>query len=420
MQLSERLSPTQRAALDTIRQAAASLGMSAYLVGGAVRDWLLGAPVIDDLDFVVEGDAIALAQQLRAQHGGSVQLYPRFGTATWRFADLVVDIATARRETYPHPAALPIVEPSTLETDLQRRDFTVNAMALRLSDGALIDPLGGRRDLDARVLRALHPRSFQDDPTRILRGARYAARLGFAVEPFTRAWMEDGLPYLRALSGERMKYDMELIFEEHHPEGALALLILWGAFRALGIPVPSPETLNRRFDRVRETLNDPRWAPATLGVSRPELQHALGWGALTYQLGQLAVSRWVDWIPFMHLVRDALVALGALGSLSAALFRARPSQQSALLSHFSALALCLGYTFERDPAKRAALLREHTEWRRTRPVCSGETLRALGLPPGPRYGKLLQRLRDAWLDGEVRSAEEEEALLRRLLAEQSE
>ncbi len=419
MRLIERLSPAQRFAFEAIRTAAEQLGIAAYLVGGAVRDWLLGLPTIDDLDFVVEGDALALAHRLREQHGGSVQTYPRFGTATWHIEALAVDIAMARQETYPHPAALPLVAPSTLAVDLHRRDYTVNAMALRLSDETIVDPLGGQRDLRARVLRALHPRSFVDDPTRILRGARYAARLGFKVEPSTRAWMADGLPHLRALSGERMKYDLELIFEEHRPEAALALLIAWGVFRAVRIPVPAPEALPIRFERVRETLSDARWSPESLGVSPQTLRHALGWGALTYQMGQLAVSRWVEWIPFTHVVRDALVALGALGSLSAALFRSRPSEQSALLSHFSPLALCLGYTFERDPAKRAAMLREHVEWRHTRPVCNGETLRALGLPPGPRYGVLLQRLRAAWLDGEVRSAEEEHALLQRLLAEPS-
>lgn len=413
--LTSLLKPQQRFVFDAIRDAAREAGMPAYLVGGAVRDWLLQLPEIDDLDFVVEGSAIALAESLRQRHGGEVQTYPKFGTATWRVNDVVVDLAMARRESYPRPAALPVVEPSDLPTDLLRRDFTVNAIAMRLDDFALIDPLGGRDDLQRGVMRVIHARSFIDDPTRMLRGARYAARFKFELDAETRMALEAGLPYVRALSGERVKYDLELNFEDREPEGALILLREWGVFEAAGIPVPPADQLAHRFRQAREVLWSGEWPIGTLHMSASELLHAIGWGALTYNIGQLGIARWVDWIPFEHHVRDALIDLGPLSSLSAASFRARRSRLSELLHNFSGLSLFLAYLFETNKLKRDALLCEWKDWRWVKPVTTGDDLRALGLPPGPAYGRILGRLRKAWLDDEVKSYADEQRLLQQLI-----
>src|SRR6478752_244315 len=152
-----------------------------YVVGGAVRDLLLGRPRAD-LDLVVVADPVALAECL----GSAVIEHARFGTAKLALDGHEVDIATARTETYPYPGALPVVEPAaTIEEDLGRRDFTVNAMAVPLEGPRLIDPQGGREDLERALLRVLHERSFVDDPTRAIRAARYAARFRFALEPET-------------------------------------------------------------------------------------------------------------------------------------------------------------------------------------------------------------------------------------------
>ncbi len=158
-----------------------SAGQPVYLVGGAVRDLLLGHGRVD-IDLVVEGDAAGLAARL----GADVVEHERFATAKARLDGHEVDIASARNEVYLHPGALPEVEPSSLGDDLARRDFTINAMAIPLGrEPILIDPHGGRDDLAAGLLRVLHPRSFADDPTRALRAARYAARFGFALEAET-------------------------------------------------------------------------------------------------------------------------------------------------------------------------------------------------------------------------------------------
>jgi tRNA nucleotidyltransferase (CCA-adding enzyme) len=409
------LTPAQRAIFDAVHKTAAQQNMSAYLVGGAVRDWLLGLPAIDDLDFVIEGDAIALADRLRQAYGGQVHAYPKFSTATWQRDGVTVDLATARCEEYPRPAALPLVSPSDLLTDLRRRDFTINAIAMRLADGALIDPLGGQADLRQGLMRVIHAQSFIDDPTRMLRGARYAARFGFALAPESQAALMAGLPHLRALSGERVKYDLELIFEERAPEEALKRLRSWGCFQAIGIPVPDDAQLTWRFGRARETLLAGEWPLESLHLTSHQLLRAIGWAALTYNLGQLAIARWIEWIPFDAHLRDALVALGPLSSLVTAVFCARRSCISRLLREFSGLSLFLAYLFETSKLKRDALLCEWKDWRWVRPVTTGDDLRALGLPPGPAYGRILDRLRCAWLDEEIHSYAEEQSLLATLI-----
>src|SRR5207244_1379788 len=158
-----------------------------YLVGGAVRDLLRRVESVD-LDLAVEGDAHLAAGTVAERLGGEVVLHDRFGTATVKAPDLTVDLAATRRETYAHPGALPDVEPATLADDLIRRDFTINAMAAGLSGddlGRLHDPHGGQADLEAGVIRILHPDSFVDDPTRLLRAVRYEGRLGVRLVPGT-------------------------------------------------------------------------------------------------------------------------------------------------------------------------------------------------------------------------------------------
>jgi tRNA nucleotidyltransferase (CCA-adding enzyme) len=413
------LTPNQRRVYDTVRRIAQREQVDAYIVGGAVRDWLMQKP-IGDLDIVLTTDAIHFARAVQRDVGGSLQEHERFRTATWHSHGLHTDMTTARIETYARPAALPsVTTPATIEQDLLRRDFSVNAMALRLGDETLLDPLSGQADLQQRTLRALHAHSFSDDPTRILRAARYAARLGFALDAETQHWLNAGLPYVKDLSGERVKYDVELIFELHAPERALRLIYEWGVFKSAGIVLPDPARMEARFAQARTRLAAGQWdmlaLANALGLTLVDIGHAVGWSALTYHLGQLSASRWIEWIPFTTPVREALLSLGVLSTLSAVLFGGRASQQSEFLKTFSGLALFLGWLFEHDEHKRQAMYREWHVWRDTQPVTTGDDLRARGLAPGPRYRELLSSLRNAWLDGSVQSAEDEYALLERLL-----
>ena len=416
--LIQTLSPEQQRVLTAIRDTASAAGVSAYLVGGAIRDWLLGVSNISDLDFTIEGDAIAFAEQLVAQHGGQLLAHEKFRTATWHASELLsVDITTARHETYARPAALPDVEPSDIDTDLRRRDFAINAIALRLNDGNMIDPFDGRGDLERKQMRILHPRSFVDDPTRLFRGARYATRLGFAFNAATLDAVQPALRFMKNLSGERVKYDLELIFEETQPELALNWLLQQRVFRAMDIPIIPSDQFPVRFTKMRNALITGEWPLDSLGLTGRELLHSLGWGTLIYNAGMLGITRLAEWLPFTGALRETLFSLGPLGTLSSEYFRPvhKLSEQSALLRDFNGLALLIAYVYSQDALKRHAMLCEWRDWRWVRPTINGDDLKALGVPPGPRYRILLDQLRNAWLDGEVNSQTEEQAFLRDLL-----
>lgn len=196
-----------------------------YVVGGAVRDVLLEREP-HELDFVVEGDAVAVARRAAARLGGRMTVHERFGTATVEAPGAVFDLVSARRERYERPGALPLVElGAPLRDDLARRDFTVNAIALHLVDGDLVAHPGALDDLRAGRLRVLHERSFLDDPTRLLRLARYAARLGFEPEPDTDALAAQAVASgaVETVTGSRLGAELRLLLREPQPDALVAL-----------------------------------------------------------------------------------------------------------------------------------------------------------------------------------------------------
>lgn len=226
--------------METIGRIAEDHGLKAYAVGGCVRDWMRGVASTVDVDVTVEGSGTALAHHLGEAFGMPVRLHPQFGTATlelprrgrWRAMRRRLDIATCRKETYREPAAYPQVSTGTLREDLRRRDFTVNAMAVALNPnrfGRLVDPFHGSRDLRKRQLRILHPGSFVDDPSRILRAARFAARFHVGLERRTARQMSRALAngLLGRLNRGRLRKEFERMAAEPHPLGALACLGRW-------------------------------------------------------------------------------------------------------------------------------------------------------------------------------------------------
>jgi tRNA nucleotidyltransferase (CCA-adding enzyme) len=222
--------------LRAIGRRAQALGMPAYAVGGCVRDWWLGISTVTDLDVVVEGDGIAAAEAVARELGGAVEIHRQFGTATVRVAGaagagapLRVDFATCRTERYAEPAAYPAVALGTLEQDLRRRDFTMNAMALAIDPvrfGRLIDPFGGREDLRRRRLRALHRRSFIDDPSRILRGLRFAHRfrIGWERQTLRDASAAVDASLITRLNAGRLRKESRLMLREPRPTADLRRL----------------------------------------------------------------------------------------------------------------------------------------------------------------------------------------------------
>ncbi|MGZ9165627.1 MAG: CCA tRNA nucleotidyltransferase, partial [Anaerolineales bacterium] len=218
-----------------VRMEAEKLGLPLFIVGGSVRDLVLGRAV-NDFDLTVEGDAIALARSLASRHGGKVTAHTEFGTAKWFLPDNLksdaeahdtLDIVSARSETYKHPAALPTVRTGSIKDDIRRRDFTINALAIRLDGshfGELRDDLNGMDDLHKGIIRVLHPRSFIDDPTRMYRAVRYEGRYEFKIAEDTLALISEARPLVEKLSAQRIRHELDLILEEPNAASMLARL----------------------------------------------------------------------------------------------------------------------------------------------------------------------------------------------------
>lgn len=345
-------------------------------------------------------------------------------TATWKMGGTSIDLATARQESYARPAALPQVQPADIYTDLARRDFSINAMALCLApqQDVWLDRYNGQQDIQKKQLCVLHPHSFQDDPTRLFRAARYAARFGFCLAPETFDLIPTGLPHLTSLSGERIKYELELIFQEPEPEHAIALLQDWQIFRALHWPLPDMQRVANRFARLRDFLptEDAKLWVEKIALPARSVWLAVCWGLLIYNAGQLGVSQWAGRLPFVLPVREALVSLGALATLSSGLFgqTSRASDLDHVLRSFDGIALLVAYLCEKRAEKKETFRQAWLVWRWHKLCSNGDTLKAYGVPVGKRYAALLARLRAAWIDREVASCEEEKALLEKLLLQE--
>jgi tRNA nucleotidyltransferase (CCA-adding enzyme) len=227
-----------------------------YLVGGVVRDLLLGQlSDICDIDFVVEGEAIGLAGEFAEKVGGKLTAHLMFNTAKIELANCTVDIAMARTETYAKPGALPVVTAGTLKTDLFRRDFTVNAMAVSLNHdnyGELIDLYGGLKDLQAKKIRVLHDESFSDDATRIWRAVRYEQRLGFRIEPETLALLKRDSPSMKTVGGFRLRHELELVLKEKEPEKALLRADELGVLKELHPALKADNRMASKFKEARK------------------------------------------------------------------------------------------------------------------------------------------------------------------------
>ncbi|MBI3174717.1 MAG: CCA tRNA nucleotidyltransferase [Chloroflexi bacterium] len=396
------LPPEKRTLLSRVADQSAALGFPCYLVGGFVRDLLLHQPV-NDLDVIVEGDAIRLGRALLQQYGGKLTPHAPFHTAIWHLpdSDETLDLITARSEAYEFPGALPSVTPSTIADDLRRRDFTINAMAVRVDGphfGELLDPLDGQVDLQRGLIRALHPRSFVDDPTRILRAIRYEGRYRFQIEPATLKWIDaESLGVLSSLSGERLRHELDLILAEENAAAMLLCTESLGVLHAIHPALP-------RFDSTRANLlGQLPSADLNLPCERVTLGY-LVW-LLDVPAEDLTVlCRRLD---FTSELSETLVGASRLKAQLPALTNSRPSVWTFALEKFPPLSVFVVSLVTREPALTTFL----ATWRNVKPHTDGETLKSLSLPPGPRYKEILSRLRAAWLDGEVKDEAEEKKLL---------
>lgn len=398
--------------LEQAGELAEAASVRLYLVGGAVRDLLLGLETID-LDLVVEGDGVAVAEALAERFGGTVKRHRPFGTATVLLSGGVkVDVATTRTEVYERPAALPTVRPGSLQEDLFRRDFTINALAVSLNPqtfGRLLDPFGGERDLRDGVVRALHERSYLDDPTRIIRAVRFEARYGFKIHQHDEKLIREAieLSLLMRLSEKRRWTELWLLLQEADPYRPLKRLEALGAFRVLHPRLFVKEVL---FRKIKETL---AWAETLPLPTKPSVSQ-LYLLALLLALPARSVERAGRRLGLPpKLLKQALVDLKVSRALQRARSFKRPLRPSlihrlALGASVEALLLAgsRSETIRRALATYFAALKHKVH-------VKGEDLKALGLPPGPIYREILDALRSAKLDGLVRSREEELEYLKR-------
>jgi tRNA nucleotidyltransferase (CCA-adding enzyme) len=402
-----------RDVLEAAGAAAAAHGGRAFAVGGLVRDTLRGGVTERvDLDIAVEGDGLGVARALAGHLGGEVVEHRRFLTASVTGTSAGrVDVATCRSERYETPGALPRVMPATIEEDLARRDFSVNALAVDLSSGAfdLLDLLGGRRDLARGRLRVLHPLSFVEDPTRMFRAARYAERLGFALDAWSARSQALALrlaPYA-ALSGERMASELERVLADVRPAATLTRLGRAGVFRLLDPRYRFDDATKRRLAQLPVTLDWTRGAgvPVSglelLGLALTASQPR---GVAEACLARLALRG----EPLARLLRareDATSVAARLRTAAGAAARTRT-----LADRASVELAWLRLTG--DEALRGVLDAVVTAGRAARPVLRGDEVIALGVPRGPQVARVLTALRDARLDGAVHDRTGEAAWVR--------
>jgi len=434
--LEAMVDPSRLALLWEAARTAQSLGHTLYIVGGFVRDLLLGRPNAD-VDLVVEGDAIALAHALADRHGGRVRSHRRFGTAKWILADgESLDFVTARTEFYSHPTALPEIERSSIKQDLHRRDFTINTLAIRLDPeeyGDLLDFYGGEQDLRDGIIRVLHSLSFVEDTTRILRAIRLEQRLGFRIEPRTRELIDDAVGLLARVSGERIRHEMFLLLQEPEPEAGLARMEELGVLRHIHPGLRCDGWLQRKFRTLRQVMGqwyEQSWRPTLVeedhdalhGMPTPADNMAqLYLALLSYRL---IVPELDTLIVRIKLVRDDADLLHEVAALrdrieSLQVKDVRPSEVASLLDSFSGPAILTAWVATDSQGVRDHLVRYWREYRHVRPILTGDDLKAMGLPPGPRYGRILGALRDARLDGEIETEEQEREMVARMIADYS-
>jgi tRNA nucleotidyltransferase (CCA-adding enzyme) len=392
-----------------IRQAGETVtaaGNKLYLVGGVVRNLLLGKSNLD-IDLVVEGDAIALAQKLAVEAACKITVHKRFNTAKIDWHGWSIDIAAARRESYAHPGALPDIKPGSIEDDLLRRDFTINAMAVELSPrgyGRLIDLYSGQKDLEGGLIRVLHDRSFIDDSTRIWRGLRYEQRLDFRLEAESLRLLKRDIDRLDGISGDRIRYELECILAEKQPEKVLQRAAELGLLAKLNPALEGDGWLVKAFVQARK-LSSPKKPPVALYMA-----------LLTYNLTEEDKEQFILYLRLPKILaqslRDSSVIKSRLSKLASD--NLKRSRIYHLLHGYNNDALKASLIAADSPAARRNIKLYMDKLRTIKPLLNGNDLIKMGIPEGPQIKEMLNKLLDARLDGEVKTQKEEERLVREL------
>ena len=400
--------------------------VSVYAVGGIVRNLLLATPTSVagpgtrfDADLVVEGNGIRFARAVAQRYKARVAIHKRFGTATVTFADgYTFDVATARTESYDSPAALPLVQRGSITQDVRRRDFTINTLVIRLNAphfGELVDIHDGLRDLQNKTIRVLHGLSFIDDPTRVFRAIRFEQRLGFQLDRDTAVLMKEAvsMKICHRLSASRLSAELLHVLPEREPVKTIARLSDFNLLQFIHPRLKWSSGLARLLNAAEEAIE---WhAQLSLGrLTSPWVVYGM---ALVDHLPQPDVRETLARLTFPRRQTQSMLWVTQEGvRLLRTLDRTvRPAETFRALRNLPDETLVFLMAKTRSERGKQNISDHFTTYRRVRPILRGNDLKAMGFEPGPLYNRILERLLDARLNGEVKTEADERRLVSRLV-----
>lgn len=395
-------------------------GMPVYLVGGFLRDLILGVKNFD-LDITVEGSGIVFAEELAKRLKTRIITHERFGTATLVLRGrLKVDIATARKERYPCCASLPVVSSGSLSEDLMRRDFTINAMAMSVACGQgyrLIDPFGGKDDLAAGRIRILHDLSFKDDPTRVLRAIRFAQRYNFKIEPLTLRLLKEAvsLGLLHKVNAHRMRDDLILILKEDNPLKQIKRLY---AIAGLSFISKKLKPGKSTYDLFKAIGKEVFWFTKNFPDRRQPDIWLIYFAALLKPLGLAEIKKITRKLGLRKGEEKRIISYCQMGKkIISCLSKkdVRPSQIFSLLESLSYETIILLAASSRNKHLKRHIADFLEIYNGMRLYVSGHDLHGLGVLPGPEYQKIFARVLTAKLNGKVATRQDELVLIRKLI-----
>ena len=407
------MSSEQLALIRQVDEAAEQLDMPVYIVGGVVRDLLLDHPVMD-FDIVVEGDAIRLGKEVSARYGGKLTVHPQFFTAKWELSNgTSLDLISARSESYEYPAALPTVAMSGMKDDLKRRDFTINTLAVRLDGehyGELLDLCGGLPDLEQRLIRTLHERSFIDDPTRMFRAVRFEQRFEFELEADTLRQLREQIEGVQLLTGQRIWNELRLYCAEPYPENDFARIDQLGIAGQIHRALCWTDAMEADQVRFRDAKRAYYWND----VRNADLDTTDREGPLWIWLSSFpleTVYELGERLLMPKKIQRIIEGLSQLRTDFSQISRGAHSQITFFLEKLPQESLYC-YSLFCTESEKALIKKYMLKWRHVHPSFTGEDLIEMGVEPGPQMRALLTGLRAACLDLGLGPEEETEWLER--------
>jgi tRNA nucleotidyltransferase (CCA-adding enzyme) len=419
--LSERLSDRLLKTLKAIGVTARDTGVSAYVVGGFVRDLFLYRRN-EDIDIVIEGEGIKFAKQFAHLYGARLHTHAKFGTAVIIFEDgFKIDVATARMEYYKFPAALPTVEMSSIKLDLFRRDFTINTLAIRLNPdnfGTLIDFFSAHKDIKGKTVRVLHNLSFVEDPTRVFRAIRFEQRFGFSIGKLTDGLIANAIKmdFFKRLGGHRVFSELRQILEEENPAATILRLKDYNLLKVIHPSIDENKNLEGSFNSVKKVL---AWYDL-LFMEEPYIKWPVYFMALTRHCDKKTVQEICNRFELAPRFKTIFCKLRFQADRCIYSFeRKLPKKNSTINNRLTGLKIeLLLYMMAmtvKEPVKRA-ISRYCTKLRFVALSISGKDLKRLGLKPGPVFRQVLDAALDAKLNGKIETAQDEHDFARRYIS----